>query len=393
MWWIALWGCAPASRDDTGTSVDTDTTAIPCGRDLAGGGDATAPTALRSVPRVICTVAGVPGVAGLSEQTLFLPVDVAIHPETGELWIADLQNHRVVSVRPEGALIDVLGDGTPGFGVAGDVEGPAEDFAIGQPTALAFDPSAPDRVAVASRSGDGVAILDRATGLATAWTVGSGGWTDPAGVAWDDAGGLLVSVQGRAFVDHLPATGPATRAAGQPDAPGYAGDGGPAIEAQLSGLGVMAEPGNQLSWFDGAWWLADTWNQVVRRIDADGQIDTVAGVFLPAPAGGGLVGTGGDGGPATEARLGLPTDVAVGPDGSVFVADSFNHCIRRIAPDGTIDTYAGRCGTAGAVEEMGDGGPATDARFDTPTGVAVDRYGTVYVTDSHHHAVRAIRPD
>ena len=393
MWWLALWGCAPAAREDTRSAGDTGATAIPCGRDVAGGGAATAPTAVRTVPHVICTVAGIPGVAGLGDQTLFLPVDVAAHPETGELWIADLQNHRVVSVRPEGALIDILGDGSTGFGVDGALDGPASAFAIGQPTALAFDPSNPDRVAVASRSGDGVAVLDRATGVATGWTVGSGAWTDPSGLAWDDAGGLTVSVQGRAFVDHVPATGPATRAAGQPDAPGYAGDGGPAVDAQMSGLGVMAEPGNQITWSGGAWWLADTWNQVVRRIDPSGRIDTIAGLFVPAPAGGGLVGTGGDGGPATAARLALPTDVAVGPDGTVYIADSFNHCIRRVTPDGTIDTYAGQCGTVGAVDAMGDGGPATDARFDTPTGVAVDRYGTVYVTDSHHHVVRAIRPD
>ena len=100
-------------------------------------------------------------------------------------------------------------------------------------------------------------------------------------------------------------------------------------------------------------------------------------------------GYGGDGGPATEAQLNFPSGVAVDAVGHVYVADNGNHRIRRIAPDGTIDTIAG----TGQQGFSGDGGAGSDARLFLPDGVAVDAAGYVYVADLGNHRIRRIALD
>ena len=114
--------------------------------------------------------------------------------------------------------------------------------------------------------------------------------------------------------------------------PGYGGDGGPATQAMLNvPTRVVVGP-------DGAFYIADETNHRIRRVGPDGIITTVAGNGTP--------GYGGDGGPATQALLCFPWDVAFGSDGSLYIADSSNHRIRRVAPDGIITTVAGN-GTPG----------------------------------------------
>src|SRR6185503_10423970 len=95
---------------------------------------------------------------------------------------------------------------------------------------------------------------------------------------------------------------------------------------------------------DGSLYIADNLNNRIRRVAPDGIITTVAGPGVPA--------FGGDGGPATAAQLNLPQDVAVGPDGSLYIADTHNYRIRRVGPDGIISTVAGY-GLSGV---SGDGG-------------------------------------
>ncbi len=131
----------------------------------------------------------------------------------------------------------------------------------------------------------------------------------------------------------------------------------------------------------GGFVFADSWNQRVRRVDADGRIWTLAG--------NGTEGYAGDGGPALEAQLHRPFDVALEPGGAVLIVDWGNHCVRRVE-SGIIETFAGRCGHPGYA---GDGGPATEAHFDEPYGVAVGLHGEVYVADSRNDRVRRIAPD
>jgi streptogramin lyase len=156
-------------------------------------------------------------------------------------------------------------------------------------------------------------------------------------------------------------------------AEGFAGDGGPAPAAVIShphGLPVAS---------DGTIVFADTWNHRIRRVDgATGIVATIAGT--------GEEGFAGDGGPATNARLNDPVGVAVGPHGTVYVADGSNHSVRRIGADGRITRVAGTGDAGGG----GDGGPATTARLDLPNDVAVGADGTVFVAEFQGRRVRRI---
>lgn len=132
---------------------------------------------------------------------------------------------------------------------------------------------------------------------------------------------------------------------------------------------------------DGSLYIADTNNHRIRRVTPDGQITTVAGT--------GVAGFSGDGGPATEAMLRGPFNVVEGPDGSIYVSDLHNYRVRRVHPDGMITTVAGT-GTAGF---SGDGGPATQAQLSGPHSVAVTPDGTLYIADLANHRVRRVGPD
>lgn len=152
---------------------------------------------------------------------------------------------------------------------------------------------------------------------------------------------------------------------------GFAGDGGPAVEALLGGPGGLALDRSGLL-------IADVANHVVRRVAPSGIIDTVAGT--------GVGGLAGDGGPATEALFRGPRDVAVRPAGHVVIADTGNHVVRVIDTDGIVRTIAGTGVEGGA----GDGGPAELAMLSNPNGVAVRPNGSVVIADTGNHRVRIV---
>ena len=192
--------------------------------------------------------------------------------------------------------------------------------------------------------------------------------TNPQDVAVDGDGNLyvvesLVS-QGHRIHKVDAATGTVNIIAGTGE-DGYSGDGGPAIQAQLNQPeGLAVDSRRNL-------YVADFFNHRVRKVDpATGTISTIAGT--------GEQGYGGDGGPAAEAMLSLPADVAVDADGSVYIAEGSR--VRKVdAATGTISTIAG-------MEEhdcSGDGGPATEVGLCSPDGLAVDADGNVYISDGN----------
>lgn len=156
---------------------------------------------------------------------------------------------------------------------------------------------------------------------------------------------------------------------------GYSGDGGPATNANLSG------PQDVAVGADGSLYIADYFNNRVRRVRPDGIITTIAG--------NGQAGYSGDGGPATSASLQGPIAVAVGSDGSLYIADYNNNRVRQVGPGGRINTVAGN-GQAGY---GGDGGPATSASLNGPIGVAVGPDGSLYIPDSHNNRIRRVGSD
>ncbi|MDP2673555.1 MAG: RHS repeat-associated core domain-containing protein [Dehalococcoidia bacterium] len=243
----------------------------------------------------------------------------------------------------------------------------------------------PFQQAFALMSGSGTDIVgDRAAGKVLFWNQfnrslgrwdargqGLGGWTLDAHHTYDLAGRTLYLGNGER-VSTL--TGDITTVAGN-GSNGFGGDGGPATQAALSvphGMAVGA---------DGSLYIADSYNSRIRRVGTAGIITTVAG--------NGSDGFGGDGGPATQAALNHPSDVAVGADGSLYIADYDNLRIRRVGTDGIITTVAGN----GSNGFSGDGGPATQAALWLPNGVAVGADGSLYIADSFNHRIRRVGTD
>ncbi|HEX2204190.1 MAG TPA: RHS repeat-associated core domain-containing protein, partial [Longimicrobium sp.] len=132
---------------------------------------------------------------------------------------------------------------------------------------------------------------------------------------------------------------------------------------------------------DGTVYIADTRHNRIRRVGADGIIHTIAGT--------GVGGFGGDGGAARDALLSSPWGVEVGPDGSLYVSDTGNQRVRRIDPDGVITTIAGN----GEIGFSGDGGPATAARLNDPSDVGFGPDGSVYIPDVNNYRLRRVGPD
>ena len=130
---------------------------------------------------------------------------------------------------------------------------------------------------------------------------------------------------------------------------------------------------------DGNIFIADGENHIIRRISPDGTISTVAGTGSP--------GMSGDGGPALSAQLWWPYSIDIGPDGSIFFSDGVTQRIRRISPDGIIETVAGSTST-GAFS--GDGGPSIQAGLNNPHGIAIDPSGNLYIADRMNLRVRKV---
>ena len=251
---------------------------------------------------------------------------------------------------------------------------------IGDPTRLATD--AAGNVYFGSLHSvfkvDAGGTLTRFAGNGRAGNSGDGGpaaaaqLSFPMGIAVDAAGNVFVADRDASVVRKIAANGTISTVAGTGTA-GFAGDGGAAISAQLNGpFGVAVDAAGNL-------YIADTSNEVVRKVSADGTISTVAGT--------GMTGYSGDGGAARNAWLNGPESVAVDASGNLYIADTFNGRIRRVAADGTISTAAG-VGSTGVYS--GDGGPANLAGISLPTDVAVDRAGNLYIADFGNGRIRVV---
>lgn len=375
-------------------------------------------------PGIVCTWLGEAGVADFGdapaprEDTRTYFVTDLTFAADGTAYYPDFNNHRIRRVDANGLVTTVSGTGRLGDGPADAIDGcwggcDLSGSLWNHPTDVAIDPNDADLLWVAAWQQGRVTVLDVAASTMTWWAGGGelpfvdgprdrASFVMPVAVAAARDGALYVSDPGSQTVRKIDPAGDVTTIAGEPMAPGYDGDGGPAIDAHLHG-GWYVGSKLALTPDDRALVLADTANGLVRRLYLDtGWIERVAGTYRSAgqatsvdPQTGALVtydvgaitGYAGDGGDALEAVFDHPSDVAVGANGEIFVADTGNHCVREILPDGSIVRFAGRCGTSGA---DGDGGPALDATFDSPLGVAVGPDGAVYVADTNNHTIRRI---
>jgi YD repeat-containing protein len=211
-------------------------------------------------------------------------------------------------------------------------------------------------------------------GQVVALPLGLGGWTLSAHHIYDPIGRVLHFGDGRRRRADALASVIAT-VAGSGCGGCTLGDGGPAAQASLdTPSGVAIGP-------DGSVYISDTFHHRVRRVALDKTISTFAGT--------GVAGGAGNGGPATQAQLHVPRGLALAPDGSLYIAEQGGNRIRRVGPDGVITTVAG----TGAYGYGGDNGPATQAMLRAPFSLAVALDGTLFIADSNNHRIRRVGTD
>jgi len=302
---------------------------------------------------------------------------------------------RAQAADPVPTITTVAGDGR-GIGCSGD-GGPATDASMNTPQAVAVAPNG------------NLYIADAGNNVIRMVPASSGTYFGQQMVAGD-----IYTVVGRARSSSTTCS-----------APGYAGDGGSAAEAQLDEPTGLAIAG------DGSLFIADTNNYAIRMVPAESGTmfgrPMIAGDIYTV-AGDGIRGYTGDGGPATAAQLGLSETIAIDADDSLYIADFTCNCIRKVTPDGTISTFASgldaplgvgfdAAGTlyvcafggnqilriapdgsitayagSGAAGYAGDGGAATAAELDRPHGLAVGTDGSVYLSDRGNSRIRVISP-
>lgn len=300
---------------------------------------------------------------GVATSLAMLSPFGVVADSSGNIYIAEFGTNRIRKVDSSGNITTAIGNGTLGF--AGD-NGPANKVEMNGPTGVALDGSG------------NIYFVDSLNYRIRKL-----------------AGGNVNTVAGNGLVSR-------------------SGDGGAATSAQLNTpLGVAIDGSGNL-------YIADTLNNLVRKVDAKGVITTFAGT--------GTAGSSGDNGPAGSAQLNAPQGLAVDASGSLYIADTQNNRIRKVS-GGTITTVAGgnnelslpfgiavdasgnlyvaefgrnrvsKVSTSGAVSTVagsgvsgfgGDGGPAASAMLSTPQGVAVDRAGNIYIADTGNNRVRVV---
>ncbi len=195
-------------------------------------------------------------------------------------------------------------------------------------------------------------------------------FNDPSGVCATADGTLGIADTGNATVRRVSTAGAVSTLAGSASARGSADGSGPAASFS-SPIGVAQDSA-------GTYYVADAMNHTIRRVTSAGAVTTYAG-FAGA--------TGSADGTAATARFNHPSGVALDAAGNVFVADSYNNTIRRITSAGVVTTLAGLPGVAGSTD-----GAGAQALFNNPTGLAIDGQGNLYVADTGNSTIRRITP-
>ena len=262
------------------------------------------------------------------DAVLFFP-DRMAWDSAGNLYIADNNNNRVRKVTPGGIISTIAGNGS------------------------------------AVHSGDGGPAI-------------SAGVDSPCAVAVDSAGNIFMATDNQ--IREVDTHGNINTVVNASNAAGFSGDGAAATAALLNNpVGLAIDSSGDL-------YIADSYNHRIRKVSG-GNITTVAGSgpICSNPCDNG--GFTGDGGPATSATMSYPWDVALDRAGNLLIADNGNNRIRMVDADGNINTVAGSGTSSGY---MGDLGPATSALLDAPTGVAADRSGNFYIADDNNNVVRMV---
>ena len=361
-------------------------------------------------------------------DTNFVPLNITVDPE-GNLYDVELTPDCARKLSPNGTVTVVAGNGQYGFSGDG---GPATQARLNSPTAITLDSKGNiyiadgGRIRMVNQAGiistiagpdasyydegrsatsvalgltNGVAtaadgsfyvssgsavfrisasgIISTLAGGSLLGFAGDGGPAtsaelgNPIGLATDSFGSVYIADSANNRIRKVSSSGTITTVAGSVKA-GFSGDGGPAIAASLQNpQGVALDAAGNL-------YIADTANQVIRKVNSQGIITTVAG--------NGQQGPGGDGGSAIAAQLSTPCAVTVDGSGNLYIVDGGNNEIRKVDSSGIITRIAG----SGQPGYSGDGGPAAAAILAQPSGIALDALGNIFILDSGNNMVRMI---
>jgi sugar lactone lactonase YvrE len=352
---------------------------------------------------VITTVAGdrTAGYSGdggsATNTSLNNPMGIVVDG-AGAIYIADAGNNRIRKVDVNGMITTAAGDGTYGYSGDGSYATNAE---LGNASSVTLDAAGNLVVAdtlnerirkvnsngiISTVAGNGFITnrVDYAPGDVGGFSGDDGAATNaelnyPIGVAVDYAGNCFVSDYFNQRIRKVDTNGVITTVAGN-GAYAFGGDGGPAGLAQLHYAADVAKDG------EGRLFVADNDNGIIRKIDANGVITTLAGSLYYGYS------YSGDGGPATNAALFSPAGVAADGVGNVYVADTFNQRIRKVNASNIITTVAGDgfISSENYGGYSGDNGPATNAELNLPTGAAVDSSGNLFIADAKNSRVRKV---
>jgi hypothetical protein len=346
---------------------------------------AASPTAtpVCDVAGVICTLAG----TGMSifdgdgrpalQTSFYFPIDVDFD-RAGRLLVMDWNNLRLRRRNDDGTIVTIMGLDYEDFPTDGAlaVETPlhhASDiefdrdwnlYVAGDHVPVVFRVGTDDRVFTVAGTDDYGYDGDGGPALEAKLSV-------PFGVLPALEGGFYISDVDAHVIRFVDGEGIIATAVGTGVA-GYSGDGGVATAARISG------PSRLQTGPDGALYFCEIRNHVVRRVSPDGTIHTFAGI--------GERGYSGDGGPAGEAQFDSPYDLRFAPNGDLYVADTGNNVVRRIDRAGRVSTVVG----GGAAGFAGDGGDRLASLLKRPSAVVFDDEGSLWIADTGNHRVRRV---
>ena len=371
----------PGSRDGTGSNARFNN---PSGVAVDSSGNVYVADTYNNIIRkvtpsgVVCTLAGFAlnsgSTDGLTSNARFnFPSGIAVDG-SGNVYVADQNNNTLRKLTPGGLVTTLAGlaGSSPG---SSDGTGSAARF--NSPNGLAVDASG--NIYVADTDNHTVRKVTPAGVVTTlAGQVGNFGSSDgsgsaaqfsfPYGVTVDGSGNVFVADQYNFTIRKVTSAGVVTTLAGRVGVQGSSdGTGSAARFYQPSGVTVDGS---------GNVFVADSANYTIRKVTSGGVVSTLAGL---APSPGSTNGTG------SSARFNWPFGVAVEGGGNVYVADTTNHTIRKVTPAGVVSTLAGLAGNMGS-----SNGTGSSARFYSPTGVALDSSGNIYVVDQGNHTIRKV---
>ncbi len=309
---------------------------------------------------------------------IWQPVGVSLG-NSSNLYISDYFNNRIRMVSSTGIISTFAGTGISGYSGDG---GPATAAELNNPSAVKVDGSGNvyiadagnNRIRIVTTSGiittcagNGIKGYSGDGGLATAAEL-----NNPQCVSVNPSGYVFISDGGNNCIRVINTSGIISTGAGNGIA-GYSGDGGQATAAELNNPNGFAVGDS------GNFFIADENNNCIRIVNISGIISTCAG--------NGIAGYSGDGGVAAAAELNHPSGIKTGYDGiNLYIADMDNNRIREVNTTGIITTVAGN----GIGGYSGDGGPATDAEINKPVNIALDGFDDIYIADAANNRIREV---